>query len=459
MSETRSWRLVIKMKKWHELSILEVADLYRRQELSPVELVMNSFRRLEELEPKLNAFITTIESQAMEAAKQAETIFSKKEPTSLLCGIPYTVKDLFDTKGIRTTCGSRILQDHIPDSTAQLVGQLEACGAVLLGKTNMLEFAYGIVHPDYGQTNNPWDLTKTSGGSSGGSAAAVASGIGSFSLGSDTGGSIRIPASYCGISGLKPTFGLLSLEGVFPLSPSLDHAGPLARTSEDILVVMETLVPHFQTAESPKGTNLVAGILPAHAFNDVNEDVKLVYQQVLKEMEAMGWKLKETELASLQHAEEIVMNILLPEAAIIHEKWLGRKTDYAPLTFKQIVAGFVHRSVDYLKAKQASACVRQEIDHILEQAGILIMPTVPFPAPEEDPALEADNEMKFTGLFNISGHPAVTIQAGFSKENLPIGIQLIGRHGDDRSLLEKAMMLEKQFTKTVKGNQLNVHNS
>ena len=199
------------MKKCSDLSIMKVAELYRRKDMSPVELVRTTFERLKEIDSQLNSFIMVLETEAMEAAKEAEAAFLRNEVKHDLYGIPFSVKDLYYTKGVRTTCGSQILKDYIPDSTAPLVSQLQNCGAILIGKTNMLEFAYGIVHPDYGQTNNPWDVTKTAGGSSGGSAASVAAGIGLFSLGSDTGGSIRIPASYCGIAGLKPTYSLLSL--------------------------------------------------------------------------------------------------------------------------------------------------------------------------------------------------------------------------------------------------------
>jgi aspartyl-tRNA(Asn)/glutamyl-tRNA(Gln) amidotransferase subunit A len=443
--------LVIKMKKWYELSILEVADLYRKRDLSPLELVRNIFERYQVLEPKLNSFITTLETEAIAEAERAENIFSQKKAAHILCGIPFSVKDLYDTEGIRTTCGSIILRNHIPKTTAPLVKQLQSYGAILLGKTNMLEFAYGIVHPEYGQTNNPWDVTRTAGGSSGGSAAAVAAGLGLFSLGSDTGGSIRIPAAYCGIAGLKPSYGLLSLEGVFPLSPSLDHAGPLAKSTEDLLVVMDALVPSLQA--QPEREEVVVGILSPSEMKGVADDVLIVYREVLSHLETLNWRVKVIDLKYFDRTEEMVMNVLLPEAALIHEQWQLRKGDYAQQTFKQIEAGFNHLSLDYLKAKQEQSKAREDINLVLENVDLLIMPTVPYPAPEEDPPLEEDNEMKFTGIFNVSGHPAVTIQAGFSKEGLPIGIQLVGKLGDDKGLLKKAIKIENLLRK---GNSINV---
>ncbi|GAM13206.1 amidase [Mesobacillus selenatarsenatis] len=444
------------MKKWSDLTILEVAELYRRKELSPVELVGSTFERLKEVDSKLNSFITVMESEAKEAAKEAEAAFLRNEVKHVLYGIPYSVKDLYYTQGVRTTCGSKILKGYIPDTTAPLVSRLKNCGAILIGKTNMLEFAYGIVHPEYGQTNNPWDLRKTAGGSSGGSAASVAAGIGLFSLGSDTGGSIRIPASYCGIAGLKPTYGLLSLEGIFPLSPSLDHVGPMAKSSEDLMVVMEALVRGFHFAKLPKNENVIIGILPADKFSDVNEEVARIYKEALEHVKKLEWTVEEIELKYFDFTEEIVMNVLLPEAASIHERWLSRKEEYAPLTYKQIEAGLVHRSLDYLKAKNELVSARKDVDGVLEDVDFLLMPTVPYPAPEEDPALEDDNEMKFTGLFNVTGHPAMTINAGFTKNNLPVGLQLVGRCLDDNRLIETAAKLEKLLGKSMKGIKVNV---
>ncbi|MCM3666249.1 amidase [Mesobacillus subterraneus] len=444
------------MKKCSDLSILEVAELYRRKELSPVELVRSTFERLKEVDSKLNSFITVMESEAKQAAKEAEDAFLRNEVKHVLYGIPYSVKDLYYTQGVRTTCGSKILKGYIPDTTAPLVSRLKNCGAILIGKTNMLEFAYGIVHPEYGQTNNPWDLTKTAGGSSGGSAASVAAGIGLFSLGSDTGGSIRIPASYCGIAGLKPTYGLLSLEGLFPLSPSLDHAGPLAKSSKDLMVVMEALVPGFHSAKIPKNENVIIGVLPADKVSDVNEEVARIYKEALEHVKKLEWTVHEIELKYFDITEEIVMNVLLPEAASIHEKWISRKEEYAPLTYKQIEAGLVHRSLDYLKAKNELVSARKDVDGVLEDVDFLLMPTVPYPAPEEDPALKDDNEMKFTGLFNVTGHPAITVNGGFTKNKLPVGLQLVGRRFEDKGMIEAAVNLEKLLSKSMKGIQLNV---
>ncbi|MGD6894574.1 amidase [Bacillus infantis] len=438
------------MKRWDELSIIETAELYRKTDLSPAEVVQDIFKRVKEMNEELNIFISLTEESALAAALKAERAFKRKEKQHILAGIPFSVKDLFDTSGVRTTCGSRILNSHIPRKTAPLIRLLDQFGAVMTGKTNMLEFAYGAVHPDYGQTNNPWDSSKTAGGSSGGSAASVAAGLSLFSLGTDTGGSIRIPASYCGIAGLKPTYGLLPVEGVFPLSDSLDHAGPMAKSAEDLLVIMESLYP--QVAEfSDDEEALTVGVLPPVFFNGMDEDVMAAYNNTLAEAEKAGWKIREIDIPLFEQTEHILMNVLLPEAALVHEQWTGRKEDYAQITFKQIQAGLRHNSLDYLKARQQMAELRQQVDEALNAADILLMPTVSYPAPEEDPALEMDDEMKFTGIFNVTGHPDVTIPAGLSKEGLLIGMQLAGQHKEDIRLLKRAVRLEKLLGFSKKG--------
>jgi aspartyl-tRNA(Asn)/glutamyl-tRNA(Gln) amidotransferase subunit A len=232
----------------HFASLAEIGALYRSGQLSPVELTQSCLDRTAALDTTLNAFITVTAEQALQQARQAEAELRRGVDRGPLHGIPIALKDLIETAGIRTTCASRILRDHMPPQDAALVRQLAAAGAVTLGKTNMSEFAMGVPHPDYGQTNNPWDPARTAGASSGGSAAAVAAGLCFAAVGTDTGGSIRIPASYCGLAGLKPTYGLVDLQGVFPLSWSLDHAGPLARSSADAALMLDAMTGQRQPA-------------------------------------------------------------------------------------------------------------------------------------------------------------------------------------------------------------------
>ncbi|MCP2034273.1 aspartyl-tRNA(Asn)/glutamyl-tRNA(Gln) amidotransferase subunit A [Planomicrobium sp. HSC-17F08] len=448
------------MKKLLNQSITETAELYRKKEVSPVEVAKGVFEQQRRLEPELNAFITLMEEEAYRQAREAEKMFLNGDKVHLLTGIPYSAKDLFYTKGILTTCASNVLKDFKPDFSATVIEKLSRNGGVLIGKTNMLEFAYGIVHPDFRKTNNPWDTAKTSGGSSSGSAAAVASGIGYFSLGTDTGGSIRIPASYCGIVGLKPTRGLVSSHGVFPLSWSLDHAGPITRTVKDAAIVLEAIAGYdakdsYSRAENigqlsigkfgAKQRKKRVGVLSEESLSGLKLDVKGVYSDTLKQIQSLGWELKEIDIADWERTEDIIMNVLLPEAAQIHQDWFGRQNDYAPLTYQQIALGMEHKAVDYLNGLRDLKRFTASVSKLFDEVDMLLTPTVAFEAPEEDPVIGSEelDEMQFTGPFNISGHPALTLNMGFAENGLPIGMQLIAPHFQDMELLESAYALEQ----------------
>lgn len=448
-----------------DLSLLEVAALYRKKEASPVEIATKTFERLKKLEPQLNAFITTMEEAALSRARQSEKRFLQNESLHLLEGIPYAAKDLFYKKDSLTTCASRIMKDFMPGYSATVLSKLFQSGAILIGKNNMLEFAYGVVHPDYGQTNNPWDITKTSGGSSSGSVAAVASGIGYFSLGSDTGGSIRIPASYCGAVGLKPTRGLVSTYGVFPLSWSLDHAGPITRNVRDAAIVLDTIAGYDSKDPHSKSGNITAfdmerfeqsqpkrvGVLPDNRLASLEPDVQKVYEQTLNAMRSLGWELVEFEVQDWNRTEEIILKVLLPEAAHIHRKWIHRKDDYAEMTYRQIEAGMKQKAVDYLEGLKDLRRYTDAVSTLFKEVDVILTPTVAFPAPAEDPEIGSEemDEMLFTGPFNISGHPAVSLNMGFTREGLPVGMQLVGPHFGDMELLQTAYHLEKMQEKTL----------
>lgn len=445
-----------------DLSLIDIAKLYRKIEVSPVEITKAVFERQQKLEPALNAFVSLTEKQALQQAEAAEKRFLGHKPAHLLTGIPFSAKDLFYTKDIRTTCASNILKSFMPDYTATVISKLSANGAVLIGKNNMLEFAYGIVHPDFGKTNNPWDLSKTSGGSSSGSSAAVASGIGFFSLGTDTGGSIRIPASYCGVIGLKPTRGLVSTHGVFPLSWSLDHAGPIARSALDTAVVLEAI-----SGFNPEDPQSIAGklgevdvdnfealgvkrvgVLPDQLLAALSPDVRTVYKETIGNMHSLGWHIEELVIKGWQQTEQIIMDVLLPEAAQIHQKWIKRKSDYAAMTYQQIEMGMEVKAVDYLNGLRDLREYTDGVSGLFTKRDLLMMPTVAFAAPAEDPVIgsEDEDEMVFTGPFNISGHPAVTINMGFTESGMPIGMQLIAPHLQDIELLRAAHQLEQLRT-------------
>lgn len=448
-----------------------LATAYRQGEVSPVEIIEAVLLQVASREPQLNAFITVYANEARTVARSAEMEFQKARSAgrgemrglSPLLGVPIGLKDLMSVGGRQTTSGSRIMKDFVPTSDAVVWTQLRAAGALLLGKTNMLEFAYGVAHPDYGQTNNPYDLERTAGGSSGGSAAAVAIGALYGALGTDTGGSIRLPASYCGVVGLKPTYGMISVAGVFPLSHSLDHVGPLARTVRDVAVLMDALsattsatgrgvrvgaggrtssearTTFVDALAQPSGVGRVAA-LPDCFLRFTEPAVKLAYGRALETIAALGAEvtyLDDAKLTVLEQTEPTLMTVLLAEAAQIHRPWWDRSTDYAPLTWQQIDAGRHVSAVDYLDAKVTQSALRDEIQSWFEKYDVIVTPTVDFPAPKEDPVIgdATMNELRYTGPFNISGSPAVSINCGFTTDGLPIGLQLVGPAFSDSCLL------------------------
>ncbi|WP_420593741.1 amidase [Deinococcus sp.] len=429
-------------------SIAEIGALYRSGQLSPLELTRQCLARIEALNPTLNAFITVTAQQALLEAQQAEQELRAGHDKGPLHGIPIALKDLIDTAGIRTTCASRIREDNVPQQDAPLVTRLRAAGAISLGKTNLAEFALGIAHPDYGQVNNPHDAGRTAGASSGGSAAAVAAGMCFAAVGTDTGGSIRIPASYCGVAGLKPTSGLVSAEGVFPLSWSLDHVGPLARTSADAALLLEGLTGTFQqSAVSLKGKRF--GVIQ-RGTADLEPEVAAVFEAACRALETAGAEIEDLQIPELELADAALFNILLPEAATIHARWMGeRPGDYASMTRAQLELGFALSGVAYLRAQQFRRRLTGHFLDALSKVDALISPSVPFVAPAEDPVFTGDEggqEGHFSVPHNLTGLPALSVNAGVGAHGLPVGVQLITRPYTDAYCLGLGVALEAELT-------------
>lgn len=314
---------------------------------------------------------------------------------------------------------------------------LRAAGVVLVGKTNLLEFAYGIVHPDYGPTWNPFDPARTAGGSSGGSAAAVAAGLCYAAVGTDTGGSIRIPAAYCGAAGFKPSYGLVSLEGVFPLSASLDHAGPIARTAADAALLLDGLLGRRPQALEPvdlRGMRL--GILAAHRGGPEMEAVVVdAFGAACEALARGGAILSEVTIPGLIEAGGALHPVIAAEASVIHAAWFTeRPEDYADLTRRQIEAGFAIPAVEYVRAQQARHRLTDQFLAAFEQVDAIISPTAPWVAPAEDPPPDAEEgaaEARRTAPYNLTGLPALTVNCGFSPAGLPIGLQIATAPGAD----------------------------
>lgn len=444
------------------LPISALGKLYREKVISPVEVTSAVLERIKKYNRSLNAFISVLEGSALAQARQAEQDFMQGVDRGPLQGIPFSLKDIFDTAGIRTTAGSSHWADRIPDQTATSAQRLLEAGGVLIGKCNLLEFAYGIVHPDFGQCNNPWDIQRTSGGSSSGSASSVAAGMGWGSLGTDTGGSIRIPASYCGVVGLKPSYGRVSRHGVFPLSWSLDHVGTLARSVEDTAILLEIIagydpldstsarepVPAYRTGLSRTLKGRRVGILEQHMNHpDLSSEVRETTWQAIKELEVLGATLVPVHIPSLDLADPAMLVAILPEATVVHEQMLRERPEkYAEGTRQQLELGALLPAVDYIRAHQFRTRLLVEYMQALSDAEVIVSPTVAFEAPAEDPVVaagEGTDEARRTAPYNLTGLPAVSVPCGFGPAGLPLGLQIVGAPFAEEVILNVAYAYEQ----------------
>ncbi|WP_454854806.1 amidase [Rhizobium binxianense] len=428
------------------LGVEELTARYRNGSLSPVEVVSRALERLEALEPRLNAVAHVMPEEAMRDAEHAAAELRAGKDRGPLHGIPVAIKDIIGVRGMPTGFASRVRKPVIAVDDALLVARLRAAGAIILCKTNLLEYAYGIAHPDIGQTNNPHDPARTSGGSSGGSAALVAAGIVPLSVGTDTGGSIRIPASYCGIVGLKPSYGLVPTEGVFPLSWSLDHAGPLARSVADAALMLGSLSGGDIALSPPSLSGLRIGLVGYHCDSpELTPAVAQNLRDVVATLETKGAIVRTIDIPELSRANSMLRHIIKPEASLIHaDLHLENPRGYAPRTLAQVISGFETPAVDYLRAQRFQAKLRQAVEACLADLDVLLSPSVPFPAPVEDPEFTEDGEegeMLASGFANMTGHPSVSIPSGMDG-HLPLGIQLTGRLGEDEKLLQGAHSIE-----------------
>ena len=449
------------------LGIRELGSLYRSGKGSPVEVVRALLERVDRHEEKLNAWITVRREEAPAEARRAERDFQAGWEVGPLHGIPVALKDNMDTAGLRTTCAARILADNVPKGDATVVQKLRGAGAIILGKNNLLEFAYGIVHPDFGQCNNPWDPNRTAGGSSSGGAASVAAGQVYAAVGTDTGGSIRIPASYCGIVGFKPTYGLVSRHGVFPLSWSLDHVGPLARTVEDAAIVLAAIAgkdPNDPTTIDPPDLNpdglddfslkaLRVGLIPQHLGDDLRPGVRKCFDEAVELFRKEGALVRDVNIPTIPYCDQLLMPLIAPEATSIHEKWLRtRPEDYAPMTRTQLELGAMLPAIDFVRAQRVRRKLIAELQEVFKEVDILLNPTVAWVAPREDPAVAGDEgvvEARRTAPHNITGIPAITVPCGFAEDDLPAGLQIAGPWRADRLVLQVARQYELRGPWTV----------
>jgi aspartyl-tRNA(Asn)/glutamyl-tRNA(Gln) amidotransferase subunit A len=443
-------------------SLSDIAEQIRRKDVSPVEVTRAVLGRLEHLNPRLNAFLTTLSEQALEAAKRAERDLVAGQPRGPLHGVPLALKDIFALRGVQVTGGSKVLGTWIPDYDATVVARLKAAGAVLVGTLNLYEFATGaVLNPHYGPTHNPWHLDHTTGGSSTGSGAAVAAGIVYGSLGTDTGGSVRIPASLCGLVGLKPTYGRVSRHGVIPLSWSLDHVGPLTRTVRDTALLMSVIsghdphdpttrrlpVPDYLASLTGEVAGLRVGVPREFFFEGLDADVQQAVEQAIRQLTSLGAQVSEVSWPSIRQAPALYA-ISLAEGAAAHEGWIRNRGEYYGADVRERTQqGLLVPATAYLKAQRVRAVVVRDLEGVFQGVDVLATPTSAIPAPKLDagpgelgaPTGALRSALRrLTQPFNLTGSPAVTVPCGFSRG----GLQLVGRPFDEARLLNLAHAYE-----------------
>ena len=445
-------------------TITTLAPRLRKKEISPVELTDAVLDRIAAVDPKVKAYITVMRDDARANAKVAESSIAAGNYLGPLHGIPVSLKDLYYTRGVKTTGGSKILADFMPDYDAAVVERLKRAGAIIVGKTNTHEFAMNTWTPP---TRNPWDLERIPGGSSGGSGAALAAGECIASTGTDTGGSIRIPASFCGVVGLKPTFGRVSRHGVIPLAWTADHAGPLTRSVEDAAIMLRVMagydprdpstvnvpVPNYARVLNGDIKGLRVGMPTNYFFDGLDKEVEETVRKAIRELERLGASVQDVSFPQIGSITIVHACIVLTEAATYHEKWMRtRPDDYAPDVRFSLEWGKLFMGIDYVQAQRVREQIRQDFAAALSLVDVIAAPTVPIAASKvgEDPVtIGTTKELVISATIRLSrpsnhtGLPAISVPCGFTAGGLPIGLQLIGRAFDEATVLRVAHAYEK----------------
>ena len=447
-------------------SMGELARLVATKAVTPVEVVQAHLDRIGALDGTIKSYITVMSDSARAAARAAEARVNARETLGPLHGVPIGLKDLYCTKGVKTTGGSRILGNWMPTEDATVVTRLAAAGGIMLGKLNMHEFAYGPegLNAHYGTPWNPWDRTthRICGGSSSGSGAAVAAGLCPGALGSDTGGSIRIPSSLCGLTGLKPTYGRVSRAGALPLAWSLDHVGPMCRSAADCALMLGAMagydprdpstsvlpVPDYAAALTGQVTGLRIGVLGRFFLESAGAPQRQATEQAVKTLEGLGASVREITLEQMKHAAAASAAVISAESYAYHEPWLRtRAAEYGPDVRERLLVGAFVSGSEYLKGQRVRRLIRDEVDRVLGDLDVLIAPTLPIAAvPVGAREVDIDGKpqpvrpslVRYTRPFNVSGHPVASVPCGFTVDGLPIGMQVIGRTFDEATVLRLA---------------------
>ncbi|WP_031468001.1 amidase [Sciscionella sediminilitoris] len=441
----------------NELSLSEAAEAIAARTLSPVELTEATLDRIASEDGELGAYVLVLAGQARAAAAEAEREIAAGRYRGPLHGIPFAVKDLYDVAGLPTTASSRAREGHRAERDSALVTRLLDSGAVLLGKTHTHEFAYGLTTP---QTRNAVQRDRVAGGSSGGSAVAVAAGMASFALGTDTGGSIRVPAALNGITGFKPSYGALSLDGVTPLSWSLDHAGALTRTVRDAALVDSVLRGTEQPAQDLRGLRI--GVPVNYYLDRVDASVADGVRTAVDRLREHGAEPVEVELPMTEYIHAIHWGLMVPEASAYHDRLLHAAPErYGTEVRVLLEAGESVSATDYLRARRTQAVLRRRWEQLFERIDVLATPTVPTGAvpagqhtvdwPDGGTESVTDAYVRLTVPANLTGLPALTLPVGADRSGMPAGLQLIGGPGAEHTVLDVALATETASARTAAG--------
>lgn len=457
----------------------ELAPLIKNKSVSPVELTKAVLDHAEANDEQINSHISFTREKAEKAAKKAEEEIANGNYKGMYHGIPMAIKDNIYIENEVSTMGSKIHKDFIPDHNATVIDKLNDAGAILTGKLNMHEYAWGVTttNPHFGPCHNPWDTTKIPGGSSGGSGAALATDMTFASLGTDTGGSIRMPAAVCGIVGLKPTYGRVSSHGSFPLAWSLDHIGPMTKSVKDAAGLLEVISGYdnkdLNTVDTPVGNytqeltgdvkDLVIGVNEDYFFKQVDTKIEKLVRANIDLLVSKGAKVQEVKIPSLKHSEWADIITILSEPAANHKKnHLTRPDDFGPDVRLLLELGALPSATDYLQAQQIRWHLKQDFDKAFEEVDVIITPTLPMQTIDIGEATVningeqvevLDHVSRFTGPGNFTGLPSLSVPCGF-RDGLPVGLQIMGRAFDEQTVLNVGYAIEQ--TNPLEGKKPNL---
>ena len=441
------------------MTIEQFGRRLRTRELTAVRVTEQCLRRIEADNPRLNAFILVMADDALRQAREADQELAAGHDRGPLHGVPISIKDLLDIRGVPTTAASRVREGHVAERDAPAIAHLRQAGAVFIGKTNLHEFAFGTTSEDsaFGPVRNPHDPARSPGGSSGGSAASVAAGMALATIGTDTGGSIRIPAAACGLVGLKPSFGEVSVDGVVPLSRTLDHVGPLAAKVADASIVYHALMGDARTTPPvPMPMHGLRLAVPRKYFCDLLDDeVRARFEGALDRLRTAGAHVDEIEIRHAADTAAVYLHIVMGDAAAYHAATLETMPERytAPVRLRLEMGRYV-MAEDYVRALAGREVFKREVDAALAQHDALVLPSLPIPAPllgASSVQVGATQEpvrnmmLRLTQLFNVTGHPAISMPCGQTAAGLPCGIQLVGCRLQTDALVKVALACEPQI--------------